>query len=267
MIKSFFGIKRSPFEKGNITLTSQQKTIYDIVKIHSRQGGLCIIAGDPGTGKTEILNAIQKLRQDKSIEVPSISRTMHSYQNIIRILLEAFKLEGRHSAKDCEADILAEAFKLNSQGKTLITIIDDAHLLKSDVLRKLRLLFDEFPINHNLVLIGQTELLQRIALSSNADIKSRITYSVKVNKLNPQQIEETILAELDKCGLAHSVFDESAIELIIRNTEGLLRQCKNLVLGSLVQATAEGKRNINTDIVNSVLIQPHWRSYDELLKL
>ena len=38
-------------------------------------------------------------------------------------------------------------------------IIDDAHLMEMDCLRKLRLLFEDFPKNHNLILIGQPPLL------------------------------------------------------------------------------------------------------------
>ena len=37
----------------------------------------------------------------------------------------------------------------------LVPIIDDAHLMPADCLRKLRLLCEDFPRSHNLVLIGQ----------------------------------------------------------------------------------------------------------------
>ena len=267
MIRSYFGLKKTPFDKTELTLTEQQNSVFDTINAHSKQGGLCVIAGEPGTGKTAIIGALQNLSKNKSIEVPTMSRTMHSYSNIIKLLLEAFKLDNKHSVKECESDILQEAFKLHSQGKIIITIIDDAHLLEMDVLRKLRLLFDAFPRSHNLVLIGQMELLHRIALGVNADIKSRITYSVKLLKINPIQMEKMVLNELDKCGLAYSTFEEGALELILRNADGLLRQGKNLVLASLIQATMEGKKCVNTNIVNSILTQPHWRSYDELIKI
>ena len=48
-------------------------------------------------------------------------------------------------------------------------------------LRKLRLLFEEFPKNHNLILIGQPCLLAALDLGVNQDIKSRVTYSVITN--------------------------------------------------------------------------------------
>lgn len=159
MIKSYFGIQKIPFDMADITLSEQQRDIIDNINAHSKHGGLCAIVGEPGTGKTTILRALQSSHKSKNIDVPAMSRTMHSYSNIIKILLDAFNLEKKHQVKECEENILQEAFKLHSQNKTLITIIDDAHLLSMEVLRKLRLLFDAFPRNHNLVLIGQMGLL------------------------------------------------------------------------------------------------------------
>ena len=42
---------------------------------------------------------------------------------------------------------------MNHQGKTFITIIDDSHLMDMTTLRKLSLLFEDFPKNHNIILI------------------------------------------------------------------------------------------------------------------
>ena len=102
------------YNKTELTLTEQQNSVFDTINAHSKQGGLCVIAGEPGTGKTAIMGALQNLSKNKSIEVPTMSRTMHSYSNIIKLLLEAFKLDNKHSVKECESDILQEAFKLHS---------------------------------------------------------------------------------------------------------------------------------------------------------
>jgi type II secretory pathway predicted ATPase ExeA len=65
----------------------------------------------------------------------------------------------------------------------LVPIIDDAHLMQSDCLRRLRLLFEDFPHSHNVVLIGQPPLLQSLALTVNEEIRSRVTYSVILPRL------------------------------------------------------------------------------------
>ena len=52
MINSTWGISKAPFQRDKLSLLSQQKTIFDIVKIHAQQGGFSVIIGEPGVGKT-----------------------------------------------------------------------------------------------------------------------------------------------------------------------------------------------------------------------
>jgi len=126
-------------------------------------------------------------------------------------------------------------------------------------LRKLRLLFEEFPKNHNLILIGQPPLLAALALSVNQDIKSRVTYSVIAKRLNPDDIRNFILAELDRLKLGHNTFSQSALDLIVRSADGVLRATRNLCLSCMLKAVRARSHSIDINLVNRVLIQPHWR--------
>lgn len=98
----------------------------------------------------------------------------------------------------CEKRLIEEAYSLKRQGKQLVIIIDDAHLMDMLTLRKLRLLWEDFPKNHNVILIGQPDLLDKINLSVNADIKGRITYSVITKRLNPDDMKDFIRRRLKK---------------------------------------------------------------------
>ena len=108
---------------------------------------------------------------------PVVNRTLHTYHNTLRILCEAFQIEFQGRDHHCERLLVQEAFRVHRAGKMLVPIIDDAHLMPTDCLRKLRLLCEDFPHSHNLVLIGQPPLLQSLALSINEEIRSRVTYS------------------------------------------------------------------------------------------
>ena len=146
----------------------------------------------------------------------------------------------------------------------LVPIIDDAHLMQSDWqsdwLRKLRLLFEDFPHSHNLVLIGQPPLLQSLALTVNEEIRSRVTYSVILPRLGPDVTEAFILAQLDRAGLGHNTFSPEALALIVRSAEGLLRRTRNLCLSALIEAVRDQVRAVELKQVNRVLIQPLWRN-------
>lgn len=263
MIRSFFGIDKNPFSMDNIKLLENQQDIYDILKVHSQQGGLCLLMGEPGTGKTIIKESI-KQNADKRMVIVTVSRTLHTYINTIKILCQAFSIDFEGTYFKCEKRLIEEAYNLNRQGKMLIVIIDDAHLMEINTLRRLRLLFEDFPKSHNVILIGQPALLYNMSLKVNEDIKSRVTYSVIMPKLNPDTIRAFILSELDKITLPHNIFTDDALELVIRSSDGILRRVRNLCLSCMLEAVRSRKRNIDLDIVNSVLIQPHWRHENDI---
>jgi MSHA biogenesis protein MshM len=171
---------------------------------------------------------------------------------------------GVNSVRNSEKRLIEQAFKLNHLGKMIAPIIDDAHLMDIQCLRKLRLLFEDFPKNHNLILIGQPGLLTSISLSSHEDIKSRVTYSVIMAKLAPDDLQAWILSELDKAGLAHNTFSQDALALVVRSSEGLIRRARNIALACLLEAVREQTKHVDLKQVNQVLLQPHWRSSRDL---
>ena len=263
MIKAYFGLTKQPFHSENISLLPHQQTILDTLRVHCQQGGLCLIIGDPGTGKTVIKEALKTFDPQRLI-VPVVSRTLHTYYNTLRILCESFKLSADGASFACEKRLIETAFKLNQQGKMLSPVIDDAHLMEIDCLRRIRLLMEDFPKNHNLILIGQPRLLTSIGLASNDDIKSRITYSVIVQKLIPEDIESFILSEFDKAGLGHNVITPDALALIARSSEGIIRRARNITISSLIEAVRDQVKSIDIKQVNNVLLQPHWRNNQDI---
>mgnify|MGYP000172735441 FL=1 len=103
-------------------------------------------------------------------------------------------------------------------------------------------------------------------MNINEDIKSRITYSETLYPLSDQGLEVYIQDELDAVRLGANTFDTAATELIVRSVQGNLRLCRNLCYGSLVEACRENKKIVTLTHVNNVLVQPHWRSHEELIK-
>jgi type II secretory pathway predicted ATPase ExeA len=236
MIRSHFGLQRNPFDPESVTLLSHQQEIFDILRVHAQQGGLCLVLGEPGTGKSVLKHAL--LHHDpKRLITPVVNRTLHTYHNTLRILCQAFQIEFEGHDHRCERLLVQEAFRIHRAGQMLVPVIDDAHLMPADCLRKLRLLCEDFPRSHNLVLIGQPPLLQSLTLTVNEEIRSRVTYSVVLPRLAPETIDQ-----IDRAGLGHNTFTPEALALIVRSGEGLLRRSRNLCLSSLIEAVRDQTR-------------------------
>jgi len=264
IIRSFYGLTQNPFDLRELELLPQQREIHDTLKVHCQQGGLCLILGVPGTGKSVIKQSLQGL-PEKHYLVATVARTLHTYTNTVKILCDAFRIEFENSAFQCERRLIEQAFSLNHAGKSLTTILDDAHLMDLANLRKLRLLFEDFPKNHNLVLLGRPNLLAALDLGVNQDIKSRVTYSVITKRLNCDDMRDFLLRELDRVGLPHNTFSRAAVDLIVRSADGVLRQARNLCVSCLIEAVRSANKTIDIDNVNRVLMQPHWQKEADLV--
>ena len=258
MIRSYFGLTQNPFDRRELELLPAQQEILDTLKVHCLQGGLCLVLGVPGTGKSVIKQALQRLPEKEHL-IATVARTLHTYTNTVKILCDAFRIEFESSAFACERKLIEQAFSLNHAGKCLTTILDDAHLMDLANLRKLRLLFEDFPKNHNLVLIGRPNLLANLDLGVNQDIKSRVTYSVIVKRMNADAMRDFLRRELDRVGLGHNTVTQPAVDLIVRSADGVLRKARNLSVGCLIEAVRSASRTVDLDIVNRVLMQPHWQ--------
>ncbi len=261
MIRAHFGIERNPFAQDAPALLSHQQEVFDTLRVHCQQGGLCLVVGEPGTGKSVIKTALVA-HDPKRLITPVVNRTLHTYHSVLRILCQAFQIDTDGRDFRCEKRLIEEANRINHAGKMLAPIIDDAHLIDVHDLRRLRLLFEDFPKNHNLILVAQPGLLTSLSLTPNHDIQSRVTYSVLVPRLAADDMTNFILAQLDTVALPHATFTADALALIVRSSEGYLRRARNLCLGALVEAVRDHTRTVDLKQVNRVLLQPHWRERD-----
>lgn len=264
MIKSTFGLTKEPFYRSDLALLPQQAEAVEMIKIHAQHGGFSVIVGNPGVGKSVIREHLERWGKERDTVVASFTQTMHTYQPILKQLAQSLQVNA--PMNDIENALIQAAYRHVQSQKTLYIVIDEAHLLDVGILRKLRLLFERFPKKHNLVLLGHPELMFRLSMMCNEDIKSRISYSRQVLPLNDTDLAGFIIAELAAVGMGANTFDEAALQVVLRAVQGNLRLCRNLCYASLVATCLDHQRICTVSHVNAALQQPHWRSHEALLK-
>lgn len=101
---------------------AHQQEVFDILRVHAQQGGLCLMLGEPGTGKS-VLKQSLLTHDPKRMITPVVNRTLHTYHNTLRILCEAFQIEFAGRDHHCERLLVQQAFSVHRAGKMLVAII------------------------------------------------------------------------------------------------------------------------------------------------
>lgn len=122
MIRAHFGVDQNPFVADNPALLPHQQDIFDTVRVHCQQGGLCVIVGEPGTGKSVVKQALVQ-HDPKRLITPVVNRTLHTYASVLRILCDAFQIDADGRATACEKRLIEEARRINHAGRMLAPII------------------------------------------------------------------------------------------------------------------------------------------------
>ncbi len=121
MIRTYFGLERDPFHPANVELLSAQDEILTTLRVHCQQGGLCVLVGEPGTGKSVIKQALREL-DPKMLLTPTVNRTLHTYHSVLRILCEAFSITTDGRDFKCETRLIEQADRSISRAKCLLPL-------------------------------------------------------------------------------------------------------------------------------------------------
>lgn len=132
----------------------------------------------------------------------------------------------------------------HERGRTVVLIIDEAHLLTADQLEELRLLTNADMDSHSpfaCLLIGQPTLRRRMKLGTFAALDQRITLRYTMIGMTGEETKSYISHHLTLAGRSDTLFSDDATALIHQTSRGLPRAVNNLALQSLIAAFATNK--------------------------
>jgi len=206
--------------------------------IETEKGGALLVSEEAGLGKTTVLFSLT-------------ARLKASYGDLFRYALLEYplltpseliahiysSLTGTHPQERKIVDLanLRESLeRLREQGGRAIVVIDEAHLLTSELLQELRLLMNlqkDGTFLLTLVLSGQRPLWERI--EALPELFQRLPVRYYLRRLRLEETKELLRGRLKKASSedAGEVFREEAVELIHRYGMGIPRTV--LVLADL----------------------------------
>src|SRR5690554_6745848 len=142
-------------------------------------------------------------------------------------LLEQLGCEAKFYRGDAKRQLHREIELMKGiHGIHPVVIVDEAHLLDREMLEEVRFLLN-FKMDAQspmaLILVGQTELWDRLKLQSYSAIRQRIDIQFKLGHCDRSQVGEYVTRYLKYSGIDHQIFSDGALDEIHRFSSGAAR--------------------------------------------
>jgi len=228
----YYQLKEAPFsitpDPEYLFYSATHKNAIDklIYGINSRLGFLLLV-GEVGTGKTTICRTLLDNLTHQASTVYIINPSLSGRELIFSILDDLGVNYAEDATKKKLIDILNTFLLNHEQNKPVVIVIDDAQTMHADALEDLRLLSNLETDKQKLIqilLVGQPELLQRLAKSDMRQIKQRVGLICRLDVLTSDEVKGYIARRLFISGdNGHVRFKSNALRRIYDLSGGIPR--------------------------------------------
>jgi general secretion pathway protein A len=265
MYKSFYNLKRSPFEltpdpfflfptpRHNEALA----TLYHGVRGHK---GFVVLTGEVGTGKTLLLRCLLQLfSRSDDVAYAYIFNSRLSPAEFLQYIASDFGLPaaGRNKG-EILLDLSNYVIARGSRKLTTVLVIDEAHHLSADILEEVRLLTNLETAQEKLLqvlLVGQPELNDKLDSAALRQLKQRIAHRSQLEPLDLNETGGYIARRLQLAGLGSNsclVFLPDAIAAVYRHSRGIPRLINTICENALITAYARQQRRVTLEIIEDI---------------
>ena len=200
MYLSHFGLNEPPFRITPHTEfffsgANRGATLEALLYAITHDEGIVKVTGEVGSGKTMLCRVLVE-RLPKSVETIYLANPSLSRDEILHVIAADLQVESRGERVTILLRALQERLiKLYAAGRRVVVLIDEAHAMPIETLEEIRLLSNLESNRHKLlqiVLFGQPELDQHLALPNMRQLKERITHGFKLEPLVRSDVESYV---------------------------------------------------------------------------
>jgi type II secretory pathway predicted ATPase ExeA len=246
MLEKHFGLKCRPFPPMPDTClyypaSSHEKAVAALERGIMDDEGILVLTGAPGTGKT-LLGYVLLERLDKQIFSAFITNSHFADRtSLLQAILYDLGVPHEGGTEQILRLRLTEQLLKNcAEERRTVVIIDEAQHLSADLLEELRLLANLEAGRGKalqIVLIAQPALAQTLQQPGMEALQQRVTVRPAVGAFEAEEAYDYLLHHLRLAGgKPETIFDETALEVLARGTQGLPRYLNQAAHQALVLA-------------------------------
>lgn len=240
-------------------LPTHQEALNILLVSIEMHDGIIKITGEPGSGKT-LLCQILLNRLNKEYTAISLPNPYLSHDDIIETILYELGLEDKKDMSKVQQHKEMEKLLLNlvKENKKVILLFDEAQGLSEETLESLRIISN---LEHNskkllqMVLLGGSELNERLNQPKLRHFKQRISFSYELKAIEKNSIKDYVMHRLSKAATNKTQIEltKSAHDLLYNASKGSPRMINIICHKALMAAYGKGESHINFDSVKNAI--------------
>jgi general secretion pathway protein A len=201
--------------------------------------GLVLLTGDVGTGKTTVIRELFS-RETGEVRTALIGNPKLPFDSLLEDVLRQIGAEVP-AGRAAMLGALARA----SQSHRVVVVIDEAQQLSDEALEEFRLLSNSSPERLQLMLVGQPELLERLASPRLRQLNQRIAVRAVLNPLSAGETIEYLKHRIHAAGgEARRIFTWRSLRALARLSFGIPRRVNILSHNAMLLAYGSGSRRV-----------------------
>jgi len=258
---AFFGLDFNPFpvapDDENFYFSEHiDQIVTEIVHGIVTRKGFMILTGDIGLGKTTISRWIMNILEKKKIETSLVFHTTFQDVELLAEINRDFGIKADGTGFSDQMWALNQfLLEQNRNGRNCAIIIDDAQNLSRRSLELIRMISNLEAYHEKLVqilLVGQSELMEKLNTHELRQLKSRIIISKEAQPLRPDEVKNYLQFKLNSAGNKGLLsVDAKAFRKLYQFTKGNLRQLNTLMDRCLYAAFLKGTKEIDGHTVKA----------------
>lgn len=263
MYEAFFGLREQPFgmtpDPRFLYLSEGHKeALARLTYGVNERKGFVEITGEVGVGKTILSRALLR-RLDPGTKVSFVTNPHLTPLEFLLLILNDLGRKTEETSKGKLLTSLKQALHDQlAQDANVVLVVDEAQNLGFDLLEELRMLSNLETDSVKLiqiVLLGQTELTEKLNDPRLRQLKQRISLRYRISPLDRIDTSEYIRHRLRVAGYAgeRSLFVKEAEDAIFEYSKGLPRAVNSLCDNALLAGYVQERKEIAPEMIGGII--------------